>query len=323
MKKKSYWAGIFLMGVWLTCGLPAWAGVVWTDYPGNPLDMPMPDSDRSYMANVLWNPDLQKYQIWYDQGSIDLVTYAESVDGINWTNAVLTTGINDVEGLQVGRAYVLYNSGWDYPYKAYLFGRGGDLGDHVRFAQSKNGIAWENHQDLDMSDATVSGQTISSPDGHAVMYNPAFPEAPYRMYLKTGDFTSVMQSSDGINWLWKTYATLDEGFHITAIVQIGENDYRAWGFRVYDTPGIQSFRSADGLEFEMLEDPVAVVGGGGPAGSWNDNRNYHPSVVYNGNGQFMMWRSGRNEATGSYRMGFATGVDADLVTPVTDWEIHP
>ncbi len=295
--------------------------IVWTDYPDNPLDMPMPNGDRSYMANIFWNPDIQKYQIWYEQGSIDLVTYAESEDGITWENETLTEGIN-IDDLQVGRGYIVYNTEWQYPYKGYFFGRGGDLGDHIRFAESQDGIQWENNQPLDMSDATVQGQTISSPDGHAVLYDSDFPEAPYRMYVKTGDQTSIMQSSDGINWLWLDYATLDEGFHITSMIQIGENDYRAWGFRVYNVPGIQYFRSTNALQFELIQDPTDEVGDAGSPGFWNADRNYHPSVVYDGNGQFKMWRSGKNEATGAYRMGFATGVDSDLVTSIDHWEIH-
>jgi len=321
MVKQSWLLiGVFVC-VWAIGACPAGAEIVWTDYADNPLDMPMPDGNRSYMANVIWNPDLQKYQIWYEQGSIALVTYAESTDGIHWTNPVLATGITQ-DGILVGRGYYLYNKGWEYPYKGYFFGRSDALGDHIRFAQSKDGIAWENNQELDMTDATVEGQSISSPDGHAVMYDPSFPGEPYRLYVKTGAFTSVMQSSDGINWKWLDYATVDEGFHITAIVQISKTDYRIWGFRVYDSPGIQYFRSKDGLQFELIQDPVENVGGGGVAGSWNDNRNYHPSVVYDGNGQFKMWRSGRNEATGNYRMGYAAGIDSDLGTSVETWELY-
>ena len=321
MMQKFSIVGIMLASALLVCIIPTWSEIVWTDYANNPLDMPMPDGSRSYMANVIWNSDLQKYQIWYDQGSIDLVTYAESLDGITWNNAVLTSGIN-LEDVLVGRGFIVYNPEWDSPYKSYFFGRNDALGDHIRFAQSKDGITWEDNQVLDMSDATVEGQTISSPDGHAVMYNPNFTGDPYRMYVKTGAFTSIMQSSDGINWKWLDYATLDEGFHFTAIIQISENDYRAWGFRAYDVPGIQYFRSTNGMEFEMIQDPVEVVGGGGVSGSWNDNRNYHPSVVYDGNGQFKMWRSGRNEASGAYRMGYATGFDSDLYTSVITWELY-
>ncbi len=273
------------------------------------------------MPNVIWNPDLGKYQVWYEQGSIDLVTYAESTDGITWTNETLTDGIK-VDDLQVGRGFILYETEWEFPYKAYFFGRGGDLGDHVRFAESKDGITWENNQALDMSDATEGGQGISSPDGHSVLYNPNFPDAPYRMYVKAGGQTSIMQSTDGIVWEWIDFATLDEGFHITAVIQISEDDYRAWGFRVYNVAGIQYFRSTDGLEFELVQDPVEGVGGAGPSGSWNSDRNYHPSVVYDGNGQFKMWRSGKHETSGDYRMGFATGIDSDLGTPVVHWEIH-
>lgn len=283
--------------------------------------MPMPNGDRSYMANIIWNPDLQKYQIWYEQGSIDIVTYAESQDGVTWSNVTLTEGVNMAD-IQVGRGFIVYNAEWQYPYKAYWFGRSGDLGDHVRFTESADGILWINNQPLDMSDATVEGQTISSPDGHAVLYNPDFPEEPYRMYIKTGDLTSIMQSSDGVNWLWYDYATIGEGFHITAILQLSENDYRAWGFRVYNVAGIQYLRSTDGILFDLIEDPVNEVGDAGPAGSWNSDRNYHPSVVYDGNGQFKMWRSGKNEATGAYRMGFATGIDSDLGTSIENWEIH-
>ncbi len=321
MIKKCFVLGIAVLGLSLLYICPSQAEIVWTDYPDNPLDMPMPDGDRSYMANIIWNPDLQKYQIWYEQGSIDLVTYAESDDGVNWVNETLTTGIK-FEEFQVGRGFILYNTGWESPYKAYFFGRGGDLGDHVRFAESKDGVAWENNQALDMSDATEEGQSLSSPDGHAVLYNPDFPGAPYRMFVKTGTETSIMESNDGITWQWYDFAVFYDGLHITAVIQISENDYRAWGFRAYDVPGIQYLRSTDGLEFDVIEDPVGVVGGAGPIDSWNGNRNYHPSVVYDGNGQFKMWRSGKHETTGAYRMGFATGIDSDLVTSVDHWEIH-
>jgi hypothetical protein len=300
--------------------------IVWTDYADNPIPVPMPNGSRAYMPCVIWNPDIGKYQMWYEQGSIALETYAESTDGLNWTNVQLCTGV-DFETINVARPYVLYNTSWTYPYRAYWFGRdSGELGDHVRFAESKDGIAWENNQPLDL-EVELAGMTISSPDGHTVFYNPVSSVAPFFLFLKTtdpgaGDVTSVFTSTDGLNWRWFDFATLNAGYHITTILQISANDFRAWGFYQYNIPGIQYFRSTDGIEFDLIEDPVANVGGAGPAGAWNQHRNYHPAVVYDGNGYFKMWRSGRNDDTGHYRTGFADGFDEELGTEVSAWMIY-
>lgn len=300
------------------------AEITWTDRPDNPVDLPMPDGNRSYMPCVIWNPDLNLYEMWYEQASIALETYVTSKDGITWEDPTLCTGLYNGGGeIQSARISVLYNSSWSKKYKGYYFCRdstSGGRGDHVRCVESDNGINWENDRDI-FEGETGAGLPAGSPDGHAVLHDPENPVAPFLMYYFSSDNTIwYAKSEDGVAFEPWDIAYDEEGLQPVTVLKIGDGDYRMWAFRVYNVPGIQYLRSTDAITWTLVADPLEAVGDAGPAGSWNDQRNYHPTVVYDGNGRFRMWRSGRNEATATYRTGYATGVDPDLETSVDNWK---
>ncbi len=314
-----------ILGLLIVVVNQAGAEIVWTDAPDNPVDLPMPNGDRSYMPCVIWNPDLNLYEMWYEQGSIALQTRVTSEDGITWENPTLCTGLyNGSDEIQSARIHVLYNASWTKKYKGYYFCRdssAGGRGDHVRYVESDDGIAWENDRDI-FEGETGPAFPAGSPDGHAVLYDPTHPIAPFLMYYFSPDNTIwYAKSEDGVVFEPWDIAYIEEGLQPTCVLKIGPEDYRMWAFRVYNVPGIQYLRSTDAITWTLVSDPLDTVGGAGPAGSWNDQRNYHPTVVYDGNGQFKMWRAGRKESTAAYRTGYATGVDPDLQTSVQEWSL--
>ncbi len=92
--------------------------IEWTDRDDvNPLEL-NELGDRSYMPYVLYNeewPAESRFRVWFDFASINGIGYAQSADGISWTNQVKVSGLN-TEGEQIaGRAAVLYEPSWDKP----------------------------------------------------------------------------------------------------------------------------------------------------------------------------------------------------------------
>jgi len=94
----------------------------------------------------------------------------------------------------------------------------------------------------------------------------------------------------------------------TQVLQLAQNDFRMFAFSA--NTAIQYLVSADGLTWEMAEDPLGGVGAIGSEGAWNDQRNYYASAAYLGGGKFFLMRGGRDNGTGLYRTGVAFGTSA-------------
>lgn len=290
--------------------------IEWTDLSdANPLEL-NEVGDRSYMPYVLHDeswPEESRFRMWFDYASINGIAYAESADGIVWTNQTAVTGLNGEGEQTAGRAVALYGPDWEYPFRLYYYGNPGGVWQ-VRVAESADGINFVNDQ---VAISAENSQLGSFPDGHAVLRVPG-QEEPYRMFYNAGSGVMMATSADGYQFIDFDFVPIPPAMQPTCAIAIGQNDYRMWSFE--NNTEIQYYVSSDAYNWEPW-DPVDNAGGLGDAGSWNANRNYYASVVYLGGGRFMMWRGGRNGETGLYRTGAAEGYDAQLAQiAIGEWD---
>jgi len=172
--------GLFLSVLLLTFPMVMAQEITFEEYSKNPVFDP---SMRAYYPSVIFDinkfsghGDSAYYKMWYSDGFGE--TYVtQSEDGINWTNILTTTGLNDSHHCQV--VYFPYgfsgaNSGlnpnsatmyyrvwyWDtilnppdaVPYSI----------NSIRYAESQNGINWFNDQAIQQIGLTVVDNTVSS-----------------------------------------------------------------------------------------------------------------------------------------------------------------
>lgn len=297
----------------------------WTDHPGNPVDLQSPGS-RAYMPYVLhrhdW-PPATRFQVWYDTESINGIAFSTSADGINWSAGQPLTGLNTDGSSSSGRPVVLYDPAWDKPYRLYYYGNPGGIWQ-IRVAESPDGIAFENDQV-----ALEGGRLGTFPDGHAVARIPGrtpdsgdpSAERPYLMYFRSNDGIAIAESEDGYFFeeIPDDFDTDgDDGLirlhpegtflngQPSQVLQLAQNDFRMFLFT--GNTENHSLVSANGIDWEIGESPMDIVGSSGPGGSWNDERNYYVSVAYLGEGRFYLLRGGRSIDTTLYRSGAAFGL---------------
>lgn len=305
---------------------PKWI-IQWTDHAQNPVDLKSPGL-RAYMPYVLNNPvwpAASRYRVWYDTASINGIGFSTSADGLTWSQGQLLTGLNSEGTSSNGRPVVMYNPAWTKPYRLYYYGNPGGVWQ-VRVAESADGVRFENDQV-----ALEGGRLGTFPDGHAVAYipgrttDPNDPEAarPFIMYFQTGGGIAYATSQDGYKFVEAeddpftpdvdegliTITGLPEGTTYsgqpTQVLQVAQNDFRMFAFR--GNTAIEYLVSANGLTWQLAEDPASVVGPLGNPGAWNDQRNYYASAAYLGGGKFFLMRGGRDNATGLYTTGVAFG----------------
>jgi hypothetical protein len=332
---------------------PKW-DIKWTDYSDNPVDLKSPGT-RAYMPYVLsrtnW-PSESRFRIWYDTASIAGIGYSTSADGTNWSNGAALTGLNTNGTSPAGRPVVLYDSTWAKPYRLYYYGNPGNVWQ-IRVAESADGVAFSNDQV-----ALEGGRLGTFPDGHAVVYipgrnpDPADPEAarPFVLYFrdKDGKGIAFAESKDGYTFTEAPdnldTPDVDEGLirisglpaetpifvgQPTQVLRISQNDFRMFAFEA--NTEFKYLVSPNGIDWSLIEDPVAVIGNVGPAGTWNDERNYYASAAYLGDGKFALYRGGRS-TTGDqlYRIGVALGDSGfyrtndlgkwSFFSPMTNWQ---
>lgn len=347
------------IGVWTLTDIslaqtePKW-DIQWTDHSANPVDLKSPGG-RAYMPYILYRtewPAESRFRIWYDTASISGLGYSSSADGIHWSSGVAVTGLNTEGTSPAGRPVVLYDAAWAKPYRLYYYGNPGDVWQ-IRVAESSDGIAFSNDQV-----ALEGGRLGTYPDGHAVVYipgrnpDPSDPEAarPFIMYFRDrgGQGIAYALSKDGYVFTeaednWET-PDVDEGLirisglpaetpvfvaHPTQVLSLAQNDFRMFAFE--QNTNFKYLVSPNGMDWALVEDPVAVVGSVGAAGAWNDERNYYASAAYLGEGKFVLYRGGRTTTEGQpYRTGVAFGDNAfykaneigkwAFYSPLTDWQ---
>jgi len=215
-----------------------------------------------------------KYRIWYWNAvspyTNDAIHYAESVDGITWTNDSAITGnlISATGGLWNSGSYgavdVIINNSptntgtnpFDYKYAMYYDATSGGY-EQIALGYSADGIAW-----------TLYG---------------------------TGPVLGI-----GLSDSWDSgYVTFG------TVIKNGNGNWEMWysGGISGSSEGIGYATSTDGLAWtKSITNPFMSKNDGV---AWRNNRTYTPSVIKDGN-DYKMWFTGKDNATGNYAIGYAT-----------------
>jgi len=214
-----------------------------------------------------------KFRIWYwntvSPYTNSAMHYAESVDGITWTNDTAITGnlITSASGQWNSGSYgamdVIVNdtptnigtNPFDYQYAMYYDATSGGY-EQIALGYSADGIAW-----------TLFGTGPVLPKGSVGSWDAGY--ATVGTVIKTGT-TWEMWYSGGVS---------------------ASNE------------GIGYATSIDGITWtKSLTNPFMSKNDGV---LWRNNRTYTPSIIKDGN-TYKMWFTGRDTATGNYAIGYST-----------------
>lgn len=309
--------------------------IVWTDdVANNPVIGPPGFGDnRAYYGHVIFDANANIWRAWYDSSSGFDVGYAESTDadGTDWTGYALVTGFNSE---RQSKPVVIQIE--DNQFRMWYMANSREGGYFIWTAVSSDGVNWSDDQPTTGIALDVEGTSRFGPieriavtkldDGSFVAYCRC--EEPYLDeafdYFDLGKKLFRYSSTDGIDWQWTGYTGVneDEGFEgiefTTAIKHPDrEGVWYAWGTSQNSSGPIYSYISTDdGMTYQLDENPVAVVGETGTA-AYNADRNYHASVTYRGNGQWVMFRS----VAEPKRTARATGIEELPNTDVKDWSL--
>ncbi len=336
----------------------------WTEYTANPVFDPT--TNRAYYPTVIYDADAfghtvgdvispslpqtytvaPYYKMWVATGSGGAgVQFAYSSDGATWHefNAGQALPGLDPQGYH---NFVLYDpdgfGGTDYKYKIWYWDSG-ELYDinAIRYAESQDGILWENDQPLTDADAArpiieASGwnrgsygpnQVFYNPDGSSTLDDDALWNNKYVMYYNGTDgdheYIGLGYSADGKAWnryadepilpLGPTGAWDSWSISYASIVRISDAEWHMWysGSAASGTNhGIGYAASTDGLTWRKSVDNPIFHKDDGVA--WRDGRTYTPQVLhsaarFDGHGtpvHYKMWFTGRSSAE-NYAIGYA------------------
>ena len=344
---------IILISIYMKASLQQ-APTEWIDYGSNPVFDPATAAYYPtvlYDANAFSGHGASYfYKMWYD--SPTPVMLAGSNDGISWTIIGTTTGLKDARhariiynpaGFGTGIFYKIWY--WDSVVSIYSI-------NAMRYAESADGLAWTNDQVLTQnpSSLVVTGVWPNWNTGTYgpmyVLFNPSASNTgtnpfsySYAMYYDgtTGGTEEVglAYSTDGKYWSLRSKVlslgssgSWDDNYACFGTVLYFEGIWHMWysGGRTgtgggMGTTGIGYATSPDGIAWtKHTANPLTSLGGYGtfggmgPAGSWNEKRNYTPMVLYDvnkfsGHGEaceFKMWRSGVSASPSNYSIGYAS-----------------
>ena len=193
-----------------------------TKYENNPILKPETDLEFNRPNNAIacpksggvwWNPDLQRFQMWYEAGWINTICYATSRDGLHWDrpNLDLQPGTNRVlpSDMKCDSWTVVLDYGASDPrqkYKMFVRGPGGQMSGTSLV--SPDGIHWG-----DRVETGVTG------DRSTMFYNPFRKKWVYslrsgfrgrsRHYWECDDFLAGAKWNVGDPVVWAAADRLD------------------------------------------------------------------------------------------------------------------
>ena len=328
MKRIGILIGLFLCVLSSVWSAPS--DIVWTDdVANNPVivEPQITEANRAYYATVLYDPYAQIWRAWFDASSGLDLGYGQSsdADGITWGNYALCEGFTN--SFKQSKAFVLQTG--ENAFRMWYMADDRVGGYYINTCTSSDGINWVDDEwalGIGEPDASTYGPTerftaVLLDDGTYVAYVRA--EEPDIETAVEGKRLSRYTSTDGVNWTWTNDTLVNdvEGFEsleFSSVVKHPDREgvWYAWGNGANSEGPFYSFVSVDdGLTFTLDENPVPVIGEAGTQ-SYNQDRNYHPSATYRGNGNWVMFRTVADpKATAR-----ATGVE-QIDTPVCDWSL--
>ena len=307
------------------------------------------------------------YKLWSTNGAGG-IQLAYSDDGINWTtydSSATLPGLTNAH-----HVVVLYDDsgfgGGSTNYKIWywdtseLYGPcdplNGDLSCSIRYAESTDGITWENDQVSFGGVGGVSSDPTWWQRGSygpvSVIYNasPGNTSPVDRRYVMYYDATTggiqqigLAYSDDGIAWTRYTDAATPifpnggagtwDATHVTSgtVRQKLDGTWEMWysGGDGRADEGIGYATSPDGLVWTRdPNNPIAALGGFGAfgglgaPGTWNDIRNYTPMVLFDangfdGNGPACYYKMWRTGRTNTPSTNYTTGhACGDAILPI-------
>ncbi|MGB9594515.1 MAG: hypothetical protein ACPL7R_10315, partial [Anaerolineae bacterium] len=289
--------------------------------------------------SVLFNPTWSTpYRMWYSTASG--IAYAESYDGLVWVQKGQVTGLKNA---RQGR--VLYDpGGFGGGARFRIWYRDATLAflpSAIRYAESENGLNWNNDQAITQDPTNplvtgTSGWNRGTLGPSAVLYNPTAPNSgsdprDYRFVMlydaTDGNARSLglAYSADGLLWAGISAPVLgpsapggwDSGHvGLASVIAGADGVYRMWYSGGQDSvaEGIGFATSTDLVHWTRLGGSAPLWGAGrkGAAGSWNADGNFAPAVVFDadqfgGKGPaafYKMWRLGLRGPS-AYAIGYA------------------
>ena len=295
------------------------------------------------------------YKMFYDSGGD--IWLAHSENGEKWQSFGDSPVVSGLRHPQV--AYDPSNFGDDvgdliqasFPetysvtpyYKMWAWDPGS--GSRIMFAYSDDGESWQTNYPRDVCPRDEPGWL--NPGSPIYDLEVFYDGDAYRGWADNNGRLYNVSSSDGTTWAIDAVAPVavdlgapgawdESSLSRASVVKVSDAEWYMWygGAGKYDgnatggggNMGIGLATSTDGIVWVKEPDnPIACLGGTGtvsgrgPVGSWNENRNYAASVIYDADrfdvrrgdaARFKIWRSGRS-AVGTYTIGFA---EVDIVT---------
>ncbi len=323
--------------------------VDWEDFEWNPvLD---PSATPAYYPDVLYSDsgfdghgDDRPYRMYYDSGGDVWLAYSE--DGEAWRISDYTPVITGLRHPQVCYDPSAFGDSAgdpiqsDFPetytvtpyFKMWAWGPPGD----IYFAYSDDGETW--HEDYPR-EVLPSERFPDFPAAPVYDLEVVCEDGSYVGWADNNGELHTCTSSDGTTWTVDSRAIehgdpgeWDETTHSRAsVVKVSDSEWHMWfgGAGKYDgnehgsggNMGIGHATSTDGLTWtkDSPNLPIQSLGGYGTFGglgepqSWNEDRNYAMSAIYDpdrfsdhGDAALLkMWRSGKNDASGEYAVGLA------------------
>lgn len=206
------WYSSLQGGTWTISLATSTDGISWTKSPANPVIKPDTTNPvicekGAHDPEVLWNPNLNKFQLWYVVNCEPQPTgvarywvkYGQSTDGINWTiqqTPVLSPTLSwEQEGISFPTVGLDNNV-----YKIWYSGRDSSGNWRIGYATSADGKTWNKYQQNPIISPTkpwelshIGGSEVIFENGRYTMYYhgaPIWP--PLNLIYAT--------SSDGITW---------------------------------------------------------------------------------------------------------------------------
>jgi hypothetical protein len=319
----SFMASLSMMAPWTVLVAEAQDFSSWTESPSNPLFGGSASGvNRAYYPSVIKVGAI--YHIWYGDG--DNTRHASSTHA-DFSDVIFPAPT--VTGLSAGAYHprVLYNSaGWTIgttfytgPFLMYST-TVADWTLSPRVAYSADGNSWT---DIGACTGVNSYSSNSAIYNFDVLYEGG---TTWKAYADNGSGDiEYYTSTNGIDWTGTAHNILgsplqpwETWFTSPHVIKVGSSYIIYYGSGgTLSNQGIGMATSTDGQNFtKNAGNPIFSTSGSPPL--WRDDRTYTPYVMQDGMG-WLMYYSGRNNATGSYSIGY-TGLNSSVAIPtLTDW----
>lgn len=324
---------IFILSLFLFTGRAALASA-WVESPTNPIYDPAVAVEKAYYPSVL-KMGADDYRMWYQSNSTpsnSTIAYATSADGISWT--LQTNAVSGLITNNAGHPHVEFADG---KFRIWYWNTATPYGNNaMHYAESIDGTTWTN-------DSAIAGNLISATGGlwNSGSYGAVdviINDSPtniganpfdykYAMYYDatSGGYEQIAlgYSSDGVNWtLYGTAPVLSKGLtgswdsgYATLGTIIRGDIWEMWysGGVSASNEGMGYATSSDGLAWTKSATNPFMNKNDGVV--WRNSRTYTPSIIEDG-GDYKMWFTGRDIATGNYAIGYATLAGPATTGPV-------